>query len=76
MYWKNSDPIILSTIYGEFNQIIETVDDLYAVGLYNKYNSISTNNSACYWKNGMRYNLEDNVQAYVIYIDSSDIYIY
>lgn len=75
MYWKNSEPIILSTLYGEVNQIIEGQGDLYAVGLYNKYNSNSTSHSACYWKNGVRHDLEDNAQAYGIYIDGTDIYI-
>ena len=42
MYWKNSEPVILSELYGEVKQIIISGDDVYAVGFYNKNNSNST----------------------------------
>ncbi|MDD2584832.1 MAG: hypothetical protein PHE99_07835, partial [Bacteroidales bacterium] len=75
MYWKNSNPVILETLYGEVNQITVSGADVYAVGLYNKFNSNSTAHTACYWKNRERIDLEDNAQAYGIYIDGNDIYV-
>lgn len=75
MYWKNSKPIILGEKYGEVNQIIVSKSDVYAVGLYNKYDSNSTRHTACYWKNQEYHELEDNAQAYGIYVDGNDIYI-
>ena len=75
MYWKNSNPVILETLYGEVNQITVSGADVYAVGLYNKFNSNSTAHTACYWKNQERIDLEDNAQAYDIYIDGNDIYV-
>lgn len=75
MYWKNLEPVILGEKYGEVNQIIVSGSDVYAVGLYNKSNSNSTGHTACYWKNEEYYELEDNAQAFGIYIDGDDIYI-
>lgn len=75
MYWKNSEPVLLGEKYGEVNQIIVSGSDVYAVGLYNKYDSNSTRHTACYWKNEEYHELEDNAQAYGIYIDGNDIYV-
>lgn len=75
MYWKNSEPVILGEKFGEVNQIIVSGPDVYAVGLYNKYDSNSTSHTACYWKNKECFELEDNAQAYGIYIDGNDIYV-
>lgn len=75
MYWKNSEPITLNTLYGEVHQIIVSESDVYAVGFYNKSNSNSTRHTACYWKNRELFELEDNAQAYGIYVDGNDIYV-
>ncbi|WP_157757624.1 hypothetical protein [Pseudalgibacter alginicilyticus] len=75
MYWKNTTPITLSNLYGEVHQIIVSESDVYAVGFYNKSNSNSTGNTACYWKNEELFELEDNAQAYGIFIDGDDVYI-
>ncbi|SEN96809.1 hypothetical protein SAMN05216436_1277 [bacterium A37T11] len=75
MYWKNSDPVVLDSRYGEVWQITKSGPDVYAVGLLNKHNSNSTGHTACYWKNGTLYELEDNAQAYAICIDGEDVYI-
>jgi len=75
MYWKNTEPITLSTLYGEVHQIIVSESDVYAVGFYNKSNSNSTGHTACFWKNRELFELEDNAQAYGIYIDGNDVYV-
>ncbi|MDG3582995.1 hypothetical protein [Galbibacter pacificus] len=75
MYWKNSEPVILDGRYGEVWQLTKSGTDLYAVGLINKHNSNSTGHTACYWKNGELHELEDNAQAYGIYIKGDDVYI-
>jgi len=75
MYWKNTEPITLSTLYGEVHQITVFESDVYAVGFYNKNNSNSTGHTACYWKNGELFELEDNAQAYGIYINGNDVYV-
>lgn len=75
MYWKNTEPTTLSALYGEVHQVIVSESDVYAVGFYNKSNSNSTGHTACYWKNGELFELEDNAQAYGIYIDGNDIYV-
>lgn len=75
MYWKNTEPVVLDTRYGEVWQITKSGSDVYAVGLINKHNSNSTGHTACYWKNGMLHELEDGAQAYGIYIDGDDIYV-
>lgn len=75
MYWKNAEAIILDTRYGEVHQIAKSGQDIYAVGLLNKRNSNSTGHTAAYWKNGTLYELEDNAQAYGIYIDGDDVYV-
>ncbi|MNT94142.1 hypothetical protein D3C86_1553020 [compost metagenome] len=61
--------------YGEVLQITQSKNDIYAVGLINKYQSNSTRHTACYWKNGTLYELEDNAQASGIYIDGEDVYV-
>lgn len=75
MYWKNTEPITLSTLYGEVHQIIVSESDVYAVGFYNKSNNNSTGHTACFWKNGELFELEDNAQGYGIYIDGNDVYV-
>jgi hypothetical protein len=75
MYWYNHDPIVLDDRYGEVWQVLQSGADVYAVGLMNKYNSNSTGHTACYWKNGDLYELEDNAQAYGIFVDGADIYV-
>lgn len=75
MYWHNHDPIVLDNRYGEVWQVIKSGADIYAVGLINKYNSNSTGHTACYWKNGDLYELEDNAQAYGIFVDGDNIYV-
>lgn len=75
MYWKNNELVKLSNLYGEVQQIVVSESDVYAVGFYNKGNSNSTGHTACYWKNKELFELEDNAQAYGIYVDGSDIYI-
>ena len=75
MYWENTEPVRLSTLYGEVHQIIVSGADVYAVGFYNKSNSNSTGHTACYWKNKELFELEDNAQAYGICVDGNDIYI-
>lgn len=75
MYWENTEPVKLSTLYGEVHQIIVSGSDVYAVGFYNKSNSNSTGHTACYWKNKELFELEDNAQAYGIYVDGNDIYV-
>ncbi len=75
MYWENYDPVVLDNRYGEVWQLLKSGDDIYAVGLVNKYNSNSTGHTACYWKNGELCELEDNAQAYGIFVDGTDIYV-
>ena len=75
MYWKNTDPIVLDNRFGEIWQITKSGSDIYAVGLINKYNSNSTGHTACFWKNGVLHELEDNAQAYGIFLDGNDIYV-
>lgn len=75
MYWKNTEAIILDDRYGEVQQITKSGSDVYAVGLFNKYNSNSGLHTAAYWKNEELYELEDNAQAYGIYIDGDDVYV-
>lgn len=75
MYWKNTDPVILDDRYGEIWEITRSGNDIYAVGLINKHNSNSTGHTACYWKNGELHELEDNAQAYGIFVDGNDIYV-
>jgi hypothetical protein len=45
----------------------------YAAGYYNKANSNSTGHTACYWKNSELFELEDDAQAYGIFIDGTDV---
>jgi len=75
MYWKNTDPVVLDERYGEVWQITKSGSDVYAVGLVNKYNSNSTEHTACYWKNGQLHELEDRAQAYGIFVDGEDVYV-
>ncbi|WP_417359780.1 hypothetical protein [Galbibacter sp.] len=75
MYWKNTTPVILDQRYGEVWQVTKSDEDIYAVGLINKHNSNSTGHTACYWKNGELHELEDNAQAYGIFIDGDDVYV-
>ncbi|HUH47273.1 MAG TPA: hypothetical protein VLZ54_08985 [Arenibacter sp.] len=75
MYWKNDEAIILDSRYGEVHQITKSGQDVYVVGFFNKYNSNSTGHTAAYWKNGELVELEDNAQAYGIYIDGDDVYV-
>lgn len=75
MYWKNKDMVVLDDRYGEVWQITQSKNDIYAVGLINKYKSNSTRHTACYWKNGTLHELEDSAQAYGIYIDGDDVYV-
>lgn len=75
MYWKNTEMIKLGDLFGEVNQIILSEGKVYAVGFYNKNNSNSTGNTACYWVNGALVELEDDAQANGIYIDGNDIYV-
>jgi hypothetical protein len=75
MYWKNTDPVVLDKRFGEVWQITKSGSDIYAVGLINKHNSNSAGHTACYWKNGAIYELEDNALAYGIFLDGLDIYV-
>lgn len=75
MYWKNTDPVVLDKRFGEIWQITKSGSDIYAVGLINKFNSNSTGHTACFWKNGALNELEDNAQAYGMFIDGKDIYV-
>lgn len=75
MYWENTDPVVLDERFGEVWQITKSGSDVYAVGLINKYNSNSSRHTACYWKNGELYELEDDAQAYGIFVDGDDIYV-
>lgn len=76
MYWKNLEPIILDSRYGEVWQITTFETDVYAVGLINKHHSNSTGHTACYWKNQNLIELDDNAQAYSIFIDAEgDVYV-
>lgn len=75
VYWKNKELVVLDERYGEVLQIVQSKTDIYAVGLINKYQSNSTKHTACYWKNGVLHELEDNAQASGIYIDGEDIYV-
>lgn len=75
MYWKNSEAVILDERYGEVHQITKSGQDVYAVGLFNKYNSNSGLHTAAYWKNGELFELENFAQAYGIYIAGDDVYV-
>ncbi|WP_407427319.1 hypothetical protein [Arcticibacter sp.] len=75
MYWQNTEPVVLDARFGEVWQITKSGSDIYAAGLINKYNSNSTGHTACYWKNGVLHELEDNAQAFGIFIDGEDIYV-
>lgn len=75
MYWKNTDPVVLDERFGEIWQITKSGSDIYAVGLINKHHSNSTGHTACYWKNGALYELEDDAQAYGIFLDGDDVYV-
>lgn len=75
MYWKNTEMIKLGELFGEVNQIYLAGENIYAVGFYNKNNSNSTGHTACYWKNGELFELDDNAQANGIFIERNDIYI-
>lgn len=75
MYWKNTEMIKLGELFGEVNQIYLAEENIYAVGFYNKNGSNSTGHTACYWKNGELFELDDNAQANGIFIDGNDIYI-
>lgn len=75
MYWKNTEMIKLGDLFGEVNQIIISEGNIYAVGFYNKNNSNSTGHTACYWKNGELFELDDDAQANGIYIDGNDVYV-
>jgi hypothetical protein len=75
MYWKNTEMIKLGELFGEVNQIYLAGENIYAVGFYNKNDSNSTGHTACYWKNGELFELDDNAQANDIFIDENDIYI-
>jgi hypothetical protein len=75
MYWKNTDPVVLDQRFGEVWQITKSGSDIYAVGLINKINSNSTGHTACFWKNRTLQELEDNAQAYGIFVDGDDIYV-
>ncbi len=75
MYWRNTEMIKLGDLFGEVNQIILSEGNTYAVGFYNKNDSNSTGNTACYWINGELVELEDHAQANGIYIDGNDIYV-
>lgn len=75
MYWKNKEIVQLNEKYGEVNQIFTVGNDVYAVGFYNKANSKTTGHTACYWKNGLLTELEDNAVGYSIFIDGNDIYV-
>lgn len=75
MYWENTDPVVLDERFGEVWQITQSGSDVYAAGLINKHNSNSTGHTACYWKNGTLYELEDDAQAYGIFVDGDDIYV-
>ncbi|WP_461532673.1 hypothetical protein [Sinomicrobium sp.] len=75
MYWKNEEAVILDERYGEVWQITKSDADVYAVGLVNKHNSNSSGHTASYWKNGTLHELDDNAQAYGIFIDGDDVYV-
>ncbi|MDT7828287.1 hypothetical protein RQM65_06395 [Pricia sp. S334] len=74
-YWKNTEPIVLDTRYGEVWQVTKSGTDVYAVGLINKDGSNSTGHTACYWKNEELVELEEDAQAYGIFVDGDDIYV-
>lgn len=75
VYWKNKELVVLDDRYGEVLQITQSNNDIYAVGLINKHQSNSTGHTACYWKNGVLHELEDNAQASGIYINGEDVYV-
>lgn len=75
MYWKNTEPIVLDSRYGEVWQVTKSGSDVYAVGLINKIGSNSTGHTACYWKNEELVELEDNAQAHSIFVDEDDVYV-
>ncbi|MBJ7880400.1 hypothetical protein [Gelidibacter salicanalis] len=75
MYWKNFEPVVLDKRYGEVWQITKSGTDVYAVGLINKSNSNSTGHTACYWKNQELVELEDDAQAYGIFVEGGDVYV-
>jgi len=75
MFWKNTEPIVLDKRFGEIWQITKSGSDVYAVGLISKSNSNSSFFTACFWKNGVLTELQDNAQAYGIFIDGNDIYV-
>lgn len=75
MYWKNKEVVKLNELYGEVNQIITVGADVYAVGFYNKRNSNSSGHTACYWKNGVIVEIEDDAIGHGIYIDGKDVYV-
>lgn len=75
MYWEKSEAVVLDERYGEVWQITKSGSDVYAAGLINKYHSNSTGHTACYWKNGELYELEDRAQAYGIFVDGEDVYV-
>ena len=75
MYWKNTEMVKLGELFGEVNQIYVTEENIYAVGFYNKNDSNSKGHTACYWKNGELFELDDNAQANGIFIDGDNIYI-
>lgn len=75
MYWKNTEPIVLDSRYGEVWQVTKSESDVYAVGLINKVGSNSAGHTACYWKNEELVELEDDAQAYGIFLDGDDVYV-
>lgn len=75
VYWKNKELVVLDERYGEVLQITQSNNDIYAVGLINKHQSNSTGHTACYWKNGVLHELEDNAQASGIFINGEDVYV-
>lgn len=75
MYWKNTEPVVLDQRFGEIWQITKSASDVYAAGLINKNNSNSTGHTACFWKNGVIHELEDDAQAYGIFLNGDDIYV-
>ncbi|WP_437921425.1 hypothetical protein [Sphingobacterium sp. LRF_L2] len=75
MYWANGDIVILDERYGEVLQLLKSGNDVYAVGLINKFNSNSSRHTAVYWKNAELHELEDNAQASSIYVDGNDVYV-
>jgi hypothetical protein len=75
MFWKNTEPIVLDKRFGEVWQITKSGSDVYAVGLISKSNSNSGFFTACFWKNGVLTELQDNAQAYGIFLDGNDVYV-